>query len=504
LLAVHWAVADTGKDGEEEGQVIKSNQKYTALKLLSAFLLMSISASAENAVYMADGIKIGEVDQHSAIVWLRLTASPESNMDGVPFPEVAGKQRAGADLSVSELTGGHALEEMEGAAPGAPGDVRVTWQPADKRSAEQSTDWLPVETDRDFTRQFTLENLQPATAYHVLAEGRAESGGAAACSLEGKFRTAPAPDDTAEISFVVVTCGDYPRRDDPRNGHKIYDAMLRLDPDFFVHTGDIEYYDKPLPWAPNQELARFKWNRFFALPFQRRFFNNVASYFIKDDHDTLRNDCWPGLCYGDLTWEQGLAIFREQVPMGEKTYRTIRWGKDLQIWLVEGRDYRSPNTMKDGPEKSIWGVEQKAWFKRSVEESDAVFRVLISPTPVVGPDRERKSDNHANKVFAHEGNELRRFMASMKNMIVINGDRHWQYCSVDDETGLREFGTGPSSDQHAGGWSQDDFRPEHRYLKLKGGFLHVAVIREDAAPKMVLRHRSVTGDVYNEVILPAQ
>ncbi len=77
------------------------------------------------------------------------------------------------------------------------------------------------------------------------------------------------------------------------------------------------------------------------MPFQRNFHNNVASYFIKDDHETLKNDCWPGQSYGDITWEDGLEIFREQVPMGEKTYRTIRWGKDLQIWLVEGRDYRS-------------------------------------------------------------------------------------------------------------------------------------------------------------------
>ena len=116
----------------------------------------------------------------------------------------------------------------------------------------------------------------------------------------------------------------------------------------------------------------------------------MASYFIKDDHDTWKNDCWPSMqsvYLGDFTFDQGKAIFLEQVPMGAKTYRTVRWGKDLQIWMVEGRDFRSPNTDPDGPDKTIWGAEQKAWFKRTVEESDATFRVLISPTPVVGPDR---------------------------------------------------------------------------------------------------------------------
>ena len=65
-------------------------------------------------------------------------------------------------------------------------------------------------------------------------------------------------------------------------------------------------------------------------------------YFLKDDHDTLKNDAWPGQKYGDLTWDQGVALFREQFPLGDKTYRTVRWGKDLQVWMVEGG---TPNTL---------------------------------------------------------------------------------------------------------------------------------------------------------------
>lgn len=73
----------------------------------------------------------------------------------------------------------------------------------------------------------------------------------------------------------------------------------------------------------------------------------------------------------DFTFEQGLGVFLEQVPMGRRTYRTVRWGKDLQVWMVDGRDFRSPNTMPDGPTKTIWGAEQIAWFKRTVRQSDA-------------------------------------------------------------------------------------------------------------------------------------
>ena len=207
----------------------------------------------------------------------------------------------------------------------------------------------------------------------------------------------------------------------------------------------------------------------------------------------MKNDAWPGQTYGDLTWEQGLAIYREQVPIGEKTYRTIRWGKDLQIWMVEGRDFRSPNTMPDGPDKTIWGEEQKAWLFQTMEASDASFKVLISPTPIVGPDRGSKNDNHANEGFAWEGNQVREFLGKQKNTFVLCGDRHWQYATVDDETGVREYSAGAGSDMHAGGFKMELRTDEHKYLQIKGGFLGVNVKRSKDVPLITLTHYDVDG-----------
>ena len=81
--------------------------------------------------------------------------------------------------------------------------------------------------------------------------------------------------------------------------------MLKQDPDFYVHTGDIEYYDKQEPWAMTEELMRFKWDRLFALTLQREFWKQNTSYFMKDDHDALRNDAYPGMSYGTVSWEEG-------------------------------------------------------------------------------------------------------------------------------------------------------------------------------------------------------
>jgi alkaline phosphatase D len=185
--------------------------------------------------------------------------------------------------------------------------------------------------------------------------------------------------------------------------------------------------------------------------------------------------------------------------MGERTYRTLRWGKGLQIWLVEGRDFRSPNNMPDGPDKTIWGKEQLDWLKKTILDSDADFRILISPTPIVGPDRQNKADNHANKSFAHEGNHFRQWTKDNKlqNFYVCCGDRHWQYMSLDPATNLREFSCGPASDQHAGGSPGEDktIQPFHR---VKGGFLSVTVTRKNNLPAIAYRHHDVEGAVVHE------
>lgn len=450
------------------------------------------SALDVGTVQMANGMKIGEVTNGSVIIWSRLTKHAERNIEGMAFPENVNQARR--SLPVKDL------EAMEGSVPGTVGEVRVTYWPEDEKGKKKLTAWVGVDAKKDFTHQFQLEELASNTRYLVAVEGRV-LGGETSCVVNGKFRTAPDADVAERITFSVVTGQDYPRRDDSANGHKIYSEMQKLDLDFFVHTGDIEYYDKPGPYADTVALARFKWNRIFSLPFQRSFHNRTASYFIKDDHDTLKNDCWPGQEYGDLTWDEGLSIYREQVPMGGKTYRTIRWGKDLQVWFVEGRDFRSANNMPDGPEKSIWGKAQKEWFFESVKASNATFRILISPTPIVGPDRGGKNDNHANKGFTHEGNEIRKFIGEQDDMYIVCGDRHWQYVSVDPVTGVKEFSCGPTTDIHARGFSIKNKSEMHRYLKIKGGFLSVTVERNDDVPVARFRHHGVDGSVYHEEVI---
>lgn len=235
----------------------------------------------------------------------------------------------------------------------------------------------------------------------------------------------------------------------------------------------------------------------YSLPLQREFHRQVPSYFIKDDHDILKDDCWPGQTQGELSFARGVELFAEQTPSSRAPYRRFRWGAQLELWLLEGREFRSPNTDPDGPEKTILGPEQLAWLERTLVESDATFRVVLSATPIVGPDRSRKADNHANRAFAHEGARLRELLAAHPGTVVVCGDRHWQYASVDGDTGLWEFSCGPTTDAHAGGFSEDKRSEAHRYLAVRGGFLSVAVERagSDASCDLSLRHHDTSGRI---------
>ena len=459
---------------------------YSSIRLFVALL----NANTEEGPFMASGIKIGEVEQTSAIIWARLTENENYRLDGREW-----------EKDDEALPAGLSIGDMQYSAAGSEGDVRISYWPIQSPAKAAKLQWMPVNPKANFSVKYKLENLIPNTEYNLRIEGRPNDGGSSSVEVSGNFKTAPGGDEAAPVKFVLVTCHDFPRRDDLINGHYIYPSMLdRVDPDFLVHAGDIEYYDKPGPWAKTEALAYYKWDRLFGLPNFREFYRQVPSYFMKDDHDLLKNDSVPGDIYGELTWDRGIEIFNETFPMGELPYRTVRWGRDLQIWLMESREYRSANRSPDGPDKTIWGKAQKEWFFDTFANSDATFRIVINPNPIVGPDRVKKKDNHANSNFTYEGNELREFIGSQKNAFILNGDRHWQYVSVDEKTGAREYSCGAGSDIHAGGFKQSLRSPKHRFLRIKGGFLSVTVERDSGIPRISLRHHDVHGDVVNEDI----
>ncbi|MCD6365709.1 MAG: alkaline phosphatase D family protein, partial [Planctomycetes bacterium] len=305
--------------------------------------------------------------------------------------------------------------------------------------------------------------------------------------------------------------------DSRQKGFRSYLSMAKLRPQFLVSTGDSVYYDNDGFIAWNEAFARHHWNRMYALLSVRALLSVTSGYWEKDDHDYRWNDAWPQdkipgkpkRVRSMITDEMGRRLFRESVPMGEKTYRTFVWGKGVQIWLGEGGDFRSPRStpdrLEDGlPVRSLWGHTQRRWLKRTLKESTCRYKILISPTPIIGPDRENKKDNHANKLgFWLEGRDFLKWVAAenIGGFYIICGDRHWQYHSVDPETNVQEFCTGPISDKHSGG--TPGFDPEiHKYHQVIGGFFSVNVKPLGDNWRITMTFHKVDGSVAHEVVDP--
>ncbi|MEX2513666.1 MAG: alkaline phosphatase D family protein [Cyclobacteriaceae bacterium] len=445
--------------------------------------------TTNSGIYFTNGFKTAEVTSLSALLWTRLCAQEKPN-------PVVHLRRETVFRHPLEFDEDMPIEQMDGAVKGKEGWVKASLV---HEGVQLSSDWVRATQENDFTIQIPFDNLQPGTKYTIKWEAKTKENGPVTL-MEGSFATSPTESEDKELLFVTSTCQYFWSFDNDERGFETYDSMKKLHPDFFIHTGDYIYYDKPGPLAKNLEKAKHKWHAMNGWPSLIDFFRNTPIYMLKDDHDLLDDDAYPGSGkYGDLTFEDGLRLWELNAPTRNLPYRTFRWGKHLQVWLVEGREYRSPNPMADGPQKSIWGPIQKKWFEDTVQASDASFKILFSPTPVVGPDRDKKTDNHANKAFETEGNWLRKFLSEKKNMFTVNGDRHWQYVSVDKETGLVEFGSGPVSDAHSQGWSQDDYREEHRFLRLKGGFLSIKIMKNNQIPEIIFTHHDVKGEPVNEM-----
>jgi len=134
-----------------------------------------------------------------------------------------------------------------------------------------------------------------------------------------------------------------------------------------------------------QYHARHRYNREDAA--YQRLLARTPTYAIWDDHE-VRNDfsgpTEPLMPAG----RQAFIDYWPLIPPADdptRLYRRARWGRLLEVFILDTRQYRSPNTDRDGPAKTMLGAAQRRWLVDAVAGSPAVWKVVVSSVPLSVP-----------------------------------------------------------------------------------------------------------------------
>ncbi|MFD1647568.1 alkaline phosphatase D family protein [Haloarchaeobius litoreus] len=327
-----------------------------------------------------------------------------------------------------------------------PALVHLTYWRADSTGDRERVTPLPsVEAD-DCTVRFRLADLQPDTGYEYQLWAAAGFGAGAISEplgepTTGRFRTAPAPDESGPVSLVWTGDTWGQGRAPP---YQVPAQMADRDPDCFLYLGDTIYADHGTPALPDGEpetvddyRAKYREVRAEA-PNLRELLASTATVAIWDDHE-VGND-WAGTEEPRLPAAR--QAFLEYWPVDQhpsvtgedegRLYRSFQWGSELALFVLDSRQYRDDNTETDGPEKTMLGDEQREWLKEGLAETDATFTLVASSVSLSSPSsaagaRDSWADGDADTGFEHELDELLSHICQEVDSTVVwlTGDRHF-------------------------------------------------------------------------------
>lgn len=340
----------------------------------------------------------------------------------------------------------------------APGPLALRVEP-DGGGAAVFEPAVTASPARDLTHRWSVAALRPDTRYRYTVTAGVETAA-------GAFRTAPADDVPGPLT--LLWSADLGARGHCRTpgGWAIFDAMARRRPDLFVFAGDTIYADHRCaspPAVPGADFvartlddfrAKHRYNR--ADPSVQAFLRAAPVVATWDDHDVRNNfagtdeDLMPA----------GRAAFLDYWPVtpapGEpgRLHRRLRWGRLVELFVLDTRQYRSPNWWPDSFDKTMLGDAQRRWLVESVAASDAVWKIVVSSVPLSIPKAGPFADSWARRSmlgwttgFAVERNQVLAALAArgVRDLVFLVGDVHFAALLAHERNGFvfHEFVAGP-------------------------------------------------------------
>jgi len=301
---------------------------------------------------------------------------------------------------------------------------------------------IALDPRADLTGRVALARLEPRTRYVYELDHDGER-------VTGSFRTAPRP--ATGVAARVLWSGDLGGANhcrDVEDGYRIFEAMTERHADLFLFIGDTIYADQTCGRTPHARgssfvaesigefHAKYRYNRADAT--LQRLFRTTPVEAIWDDHEVRNNFAGPM----EPLMPVGRQAFLDYWPVSgaadepSRLYRRLRWGRHLEVFVLDTRQYRSPNEVPDGPAKSMLGAAQRAWLLDGLARSDATWKVIVSSVPLGMFTGGAFSDSWsgANVLgfprkgngFVHERSAILDAIhrGGVKNLVVLSGDVH--------------------------------------------------------------------------------
>ena len=377
--------------------------------------------------------------------------------------------------------------------------------PCDK---ENSYAKIKATKDNDNTVQKKVKSLPPDTdfkyRYCTANGGKSDTG---------KFTTAPKSKADETIRFALT--GDQDARPDPGGntphfgGFLVWDAIRKQKNDFNVLMGDTIYSDTSVPGYTLSDIAitvAQKWANYqmnLAMKPWPKARGSAAYYAHWDDHEFI-NDFAPGAdsfpymnqgstnIDGEKLYADGVRAFLDYNPVTYSDqngiYRTFRWGKNLEVFFLDERSFRSTASDYQGvcdnppgsgnpdlaptapqstrqafsplvpqfnnppsqacldsindPNRTMLGQAQLEKFKQAITQSNATFKVIFNEVPI--------QQFYANPYDRWEGYEAERkallhYLAdNVKNVVFLTTDDHGNLVNDARYNTLGDAGVQPS------------------------------------------------------------
>src|SRR5262245_8756767 len=445
------------------------------------------------------------------------------------------RPQATSGLQIGDVTGGRALVWSRADRPSRMIVERAFRE--DFADAVRLRGPLALET-ADYTARLDLTGLPPdrEVFVRVMFEDL-ERGKATSEPIVGRFRTEPAGKRDVTFAWSGDTAGQGWGINKEWGGMKCYETVRRDRPDFFVHCGDTIYADGPIAaevelpgngaWKNvvteevskvAESLKEFRGRYAYNLMDEnvRRMAAEVPQVWQWDDHEVTNNwsdskDLSGDKRYGEknvqLLIGRATRAFLEWAPLrwhgtdeSERVYRKIAYGPLLDVFVIDMRSYRGPNSYnrqeQPGADTAFLGAQQLAWLKDGLRASKARWKVVSADMPIgllVGDGKDAQGRDMFEAVANGDGPALGRefefadlfkFIKKQKigRVVWITADVH--YCAAHyydpakavfkDFNPFWEFVTGPI---HAGGFGpnklDDTFGPQVMYQKAPEGRVNV-------------------------------